>query len=160
MNKKLLIFSSGILLATLFLLLIFFFSKKPDPVTDYPKTTITVVPTITPEPTDLFIQNALPPQNPTEPYLTFQKITLRFSEEIRPIDLRYEIEPQTDVFVRGGEDKKTIHIIPKTKWQLGSTRVTILTTTVSTSNKRLYTPYEYTLIIDVPPVPSGVFDIE
>jgi hypothetical protein len=159
--KKYAFFALAILTITLFLIvLIFFFNRSTQTVIVGPPPAISIIPTTTPAPTDLFVSSVLPPQNPKEPYLPIQKITLTFSEDVKPSDLKYEIEPQTEILIRSGDDKKTLYIIPRTKWEIGSTKITILSSTISTSGKSLYRPFTYNLIVDIPPIPEGVFDIE
>jgi hypothetical protein len=151
MNKLLLI----IFTIVLFLLLaIFGFWLLTRPIQNITKTninpSITLVPTPTPNPTDLFISEILPPQNTKEPYLTFQKITINFSEEIDPIALKYEITPKTEVLVSGDLAKKTVYIIPRTTWEIGKTTITILQSTRSRNGKALYRPFTYSIITDIP----------
>ncbi len=154
LNRILLIvlFLVVVLLVTILLIWI----KQPGrvPSQDLPVPTITLVPTPTPRPTDLFVESSLPAQNPKEPYLTIQKITLNFSEEVNPIDLVYEIDPPTQTIIRSGLSKKTVYIIPREKWEIGTTTITISTLTRSTTGKLLYSPYIYKLVTDIPPAPE------
>lgn len=134
-------------------------NKNSEPVVLDTNQTVTLVPTITPQSTDLFITKALPPQDNSQPYLTIQKVTLVFSDETEPASLKYSVDPPTEVLLRGGVDKKTIYIIPRTNWVIGKTTITILKETTSTNSKKLYRPFIYTLNSDIPPVPPGVFDV-
>lgn len=141
-----------LLLSVLILILLSQKPKTEEPLKG-PSPTITLVPTITPQPTDLFITSVLPVQNPEAPYLPIQKITFIFSEFVQPGELKYEISPKTEVLIRGGLNDQTLYIIPRNKWELGETTVTILQSTRSISGKSLYQPYVYRLLIDIPPPP-------
>ena len=154
MKKILIITLTSSTTILLLFLVVFFLSKKPAIKNNLPTPTITLVPTPTPKATDLFIQSALPPQNPTEPYLTFQKITLRFSEEVNPIDLVFEVSPPTQTLIRSGTTKDIVYILPREKWEIGKTTITILQATRSTSGKSLYRPYVYEVLTDIPEAPE------
>lgn len=156
MNKKLLLIIGGITLFILLILLVLnLFGKEKTPtVKNGIIPTATLVPTITPKPTDLFITNILPPPNPKEAYLSIQKITITFSEEVEPGSLKYEISPKTDVLVRNGVDKRTLYIVPRSKWEMGETTVVILQTTRSVKGRALYLPSIYKMVVDIPPAPE------
>ena len=156
MNKILLIiFSIGFFLLLIILILWLFRKTSINIPTTTTSPTVTLVPTPTPNTTDLFISELLPPQDSKEPYLTIQKVTISFSEEVDPIALKYKISPKTEVIIRGDITKKKIYIIPRTKWELGKTTITILQSTISTRGKALYLPFTYNLTTDIPKSPEG-----
>jgi hypothetical protein len=160
MFRKILLTTASASLVVLILLVIVAFIRVPQQKQQPPTPTVTLVPTAQPDPSDLFIQRVLPPEDPAEPYLPVQKVTIVFSEEVEPVALKYDISPPTEVYVRNGDDKRVIFIIPKTKWSIGETTISILESTISVAGRNLYSPYDLVLITDIPPAPSGIFEVE
>ncbi len=154
--KYILIFAVTAFLIFLILVSMFLFRKTPGTITG-PTPTITLVPTITPRPTDLFISSVLPPQNTPNAYLPIQKITITFSEEVEPAAVKLLTEPSTEVLLRKG-GANVVYIVPREKWVLGETKIRILKETTSKSGKKLYTPYFYSLFVDIPPAPEIEYD--
>lgn len=124
------------------------------PVTGGVQPTITLVPTATVAPSQLAVLSSLPDQNQKTPYLPIQKITLVFSDTIKPELLKYEVSPKTELEILQGDTPQTLLILPKSKWPLGVNTITLLQATRSTQGKPLFAPFLYRLVIDIPQGPD------
>lgn len=121
-----------------------------------PTTAASTTPTIAPG--QLLVISSLPEQNPAEPYVLTQKITLVFNDDVLPENVYTETSPQTELSIIQGTEPNIIYIIPQTTWRDGETEITILQKTFSSSGSRMFSPYVYIMKAGAPvdPFPDEV----
>ena len=86
-------------------------------------------------------------------YLPIQPVELTFTDDVSPTDLKYTINPKVETLVEQGSIPTSIIISPVKSWVDGTTKITILSSTVSRNKTILNVPFIYELRTSLPPAP-------
>jgi len=120
-----------------------------------PPTGSTVLPNPTTEvfnPKELTIVSFLPKPG-QEVFLQAQPVQINFSQPVNEADLRLQITPPTEVFLKTQNGGKAIIVAPVTIWTAGETQIEILGDTTSASGISLKSPRKYILHTGLPTAP-------
>lgn len=136
-------------------ILIFFIISLLGPGKQTPNKTNIPSPTLIPfNSSELFI-TSIEPLDTSKTYLPGQPILISFTQEVQRKDLKFDIIPKTDVLVNFGTIPNTLIVSPLTVWQNGTTQITILPQTVSTTSHFLKNTQTYILKTAIPTLPEG-----
>ncbi len=155
-TNKLKIFTIGIVV---FLIIVFFlflsFLPKPSEKQNNSKNFTNTTPAETTKNPEGFKVLYFIPGDQKESYYPDQPIEITFSQNVSKEGVKIYVFPSVEYYFTQGEEKNKLTLYPKTAWQNGETKITILQETVSYNNARLTSPFIYVIHTSLPSSPPS-----
>ncbi len=151
---KIIVIGIVVLLIIIFFLFLSFF-LKPNEKQSNTENSTNINPTKTTKNPEEFTVLGFTPSDQKTAYYPDQPIEILFSQNVSKEGIKIDVFPKVEYYFTQGDEKDKLTLYPKTVWQNGETKITILQETVSYSNTRLSTPFVYIIHSALPSSPPS-----